>query len=133
MKGTQVTTEPSYAYGPMIAAAEAARAQALASRSDAFATAGPYELSGPVPSKTKPDVWAVYRAATAARYEVEFCPGLVLRLGQGMLFMSYFVTFQGKYHQRFHEASSANLLVTSLPEFLDWLAAHPHPSTPYLR
>lgn len=128
-----MTTEQSYAYGPMIAAAEAARAQARALRSDAFATAGPYELSGPVPSKTKPDVWAVYKAATAARYEVEFCPGLVLRLGQGNVFMSYFVTFHGKHHQRFNEASSADLLVDNLPDFLDWLAAHPHPKTPYLR
>jgi hypothetical protein len=110
-----------------------ARAQAASERSDAFAMPGPYELCGPVPSKTKPDVWAVYKAATAARYEVEFCPGLVLRLGQGNVFMSYFVTFHGKHHQRFHEASSADLLVDNLADFLAWLAEHPHPKSPYLR
>lgn len=129
-----MTTEPiAYAYGPMIAAAEAARAQALASRSDGFALAGPYKLSGPVPLKTKPDVWAVYKAATAARYEVEFCPGLVLRLGQGTIFMNYFVTFHGKHHQRFAEASSCDMLFTSLEDFLAWLAEHPYPKSPYLR
>jgi hypothetical protein len=117
----------------MLASMQAARAAAARDRSDAFALPGPYELCGPVPSKTKPDVWAVYKAATAARYEVEFCPGLVLRLGQGTVFMSYFVTFHGKHHHRFNEASSADMLFTSLPEFLDWLAAHPHPKSPYLR
>ena len=129
--GGTVTTEPAtYSYAPAVGTSAQARA---VERADGFALPGPYELSGPLPLKTKPDVWAVYKAATAARYEVEFCRGLVMRLGQGTIMMSYFVTFHGKHHQRFHEASSADMLFTSLDDFLAWLAEHPYPKTPYLR
>lgn len=133
-KPTPVTTESGpYAYGPMLARAEAAtaalnaqRRNEMAERADGFKYAGPYQLDGPLPSKTRPDVWAVYKAATAARYEVEFCPGLVLRLGYGNTFMSFYVTFDHKFHQRFHEASSASMYFSDLAEFCAWLAAHPY-------
>lgn len=134
-----MTTESTagYSYAARLANLERARAEASAQerslRSEGFALPGPYDLSGPECLKTKPDVWAVYKAATAARYEVEFCPGLVLRLGTGTIFMDYFVTFTGKHHQRFHEASSSDMLFTSLDDFVAWLAVHPHPKSPYLR
>lgn len=121
-----------YGYGPALAMA-AEHARNIRERAEGFTIPGPYELTGPLPLKTKPDVWAVYQAATAARYEVEFCPGLVLRLGQGTIFMDYYVTFHGKHHQRFAEASSSSMLFTSKDDFLAWLATHPHPKTPYLR
>lgn len=97
-------------------------------RAEGFMVPPPYKLSGPVPSKTKPDVWAVYRAATNARYEVEFVPGLVLRLGTSSIYMAYYVTFAHKHHQRFVEASTSSMLFTDLREFVAWLATHPNPA-----
>lgn len=133
-KATPVTTElPAYAYGAYLASLTEARRASEESNDGGFKIPGPYSLSGPMPSKMKPDVWAVYKAATAARYEVEFVPGLVLRLGQGQIFLDYYVTFDNKLHQRFHEASTNTMLISDLREFLQWLSTHPNPNVPYRR
>lgn len=79
----------------------------------------PFILTGPLPDRRKPDVWAVYRAATAAKYEVYRLPGLVMSLYRAP--DRYLVLFDNQYHHRFNQATGEGFLCTNLAEFVEWL------------
>lgn len=85
----------------------------------------PYHLEGPVVSKLRPDVWAVYQAAAAGKYEVVADPGLVLRLGAFGIFNTWYVMFGSKYNQRFLLATAPLMVCKDLAEFCAWLREHP--------
>lgn len=123
---------PHYAYEGYTAAPEVAarlaQEETLSSFSannfrhmDGTGTTRPYELAGPYLDKRMPDVWAVYRQATARKYGVLLEPGLVMRLGKYGMFNDWYVMFGGRYNQRFLLATSSGMACKTLADFLDVL------------